>query len=215
VNEESVSGELSHAPTLVSRAKAKGYKWLAYQWNDGTWGQQQRNAAPAYRQECANQGLIFTIWLTRPFQADYARQAAIESGCQGILLEGEVPSESVNPDTGQVEPRPEAVNWASVVLFLQDLDIAKGVVTNFAPFVHADGTLWPEKARPLVQAGYACVTENFISESPNSTPANTDFVARQLGWARTQPMIEGWRIPEYGDLSGYANVSHWDAGNVL
>lgn len=182
--------------------------------NDGTIGAQQRAAVPAYRQACEGH-LIFTIWLTRPFDAAFARQMAVESGCKGILLEGEIPSESMNPDTGQPEPRPEAVNWPEVILYLQDLNIAKGVVTNFAPFVHWNGTLWPEKAAPLVEAGYACVTENFISESPNSIPANTDFIAHQLGWPRSQPMIEGWRIPEYGDLSGYMNVSHWDAGNVL
>lgn len=214
MNEESHNGFFSSGTDFVNRAVAKGYKWVAYQWNDGTTGALQRAAAPDYRQACEGR-LVFTIWLTRPFDAAYARQAVIESGAKGILLEGEIPSESFNPSTGQVEPRPEAVNWAEVVLYLQDLNIARGVVTNFAPFVHADGSLWPEKARPLVQAGYACVTENFISESPNSTPDRTNFTATQLGWARTQPMVEGWRLPEYGDLSGYRNVSHWDAGNVL
>lgn len=182
--------------------------------NDGNTGHQQRAAVPGYRDACAGQ-LIFTIWLTRPFDAAFARQMAIESGCQGIILEGEIPSEWFNPATGAVEPRPEAVNWPEVIFHLQDLDIAKAVVTNFAPFVHHDGTLWPQKAAPLIAAGYACITENFISESPNSIPSRTNFTAHQLGWSRTQPMIEGWRISEYGDLSGYANVSHWDAGNVL
>lgn len=182
--------------------------------NDGTFGHQQRATVPAYRQACEGK-LIYTIWLTRPFDGAFARQMALESGAAGILLEGEIPSEWVNPETGNVEPKPDAVNWPEVIFHLQDLDIAKGVVTNFAPFVHHDGSLWPEKARPLIQAGWSCITENFISESPNSTPANTDFLARQLGWPRTQPMVEGWRLPEYGDLSGFVNVSHWDAGNVL
>lgn len=182
--------------------------------NDGNLGHQQRASVPEYRAACQGK-LIYTIWLTRPFDGAFARQMAVESGADGILLEAEIPSESFNPETGQVEPRPEAVNWPEVIFHLQDLDIAKGVVTNFAPFVHHDGSLWPEKARPLVNAGWACVTENFISESPNSIPANTNFTASQLGWARTQPMVEGWRLPEYGDLSGYVNVSHWDAGNVL
>jgi hypothetical protein len=148
--------------------------------------------------------MVATIWLTRPFDAAMVRQAVVESGAQGVLLEGEIP-----PD------RPESVNWPEVILYLSDLDVAKGVVTNFAPFVHTDGSLAPEKSKPLVDAGYACVTECFVTESPNSTPANTDFVARQLGWERSQPMIEGWHIADYGDLSRFANVSHWDAGNVL
>lgn len=183
--------------------------------NDGTIGHQQRAAVPEYRQACINAGLPFTIWLTRPFDAQFARRMAIECGAQGILLEGEIPSEWLNPDTGNVEPKPDAVDWVDVIWHLSDLNIPKGVVTNFAPFVHHDGTPWPEKARPLIAAGYHCITECFISESPNSTPANTDFYAKRLGWTRTQPMVEGWRLPDYGDLSGYANVSHWDAGNVL
>jgi hypothetical protein len=182
--------------------------------NDGTFGAQQWARVHDYRIACQGK-LIFTIWLTRPFSAAQARQYAVESGAAGILLEAEIPSESMNWDTGQVEPRPEAVNWPEVIFHLSDLDIAKGIATNFAPFVHWDGSLWPEKAKPLVDAGYACVTENFISESPNSIPGRTHFTATQLGWKRTQPMVEGWRLAEYGDLSGFPNVSHWDAGNVL
>lgn len=171
--------------------------------NDETTGAQQQAKVAEYRAACAGK-LVFTIWLTRPFDGAFARQMAVESQAAGILLEGEIPSE-----------RPESVNWPEVIFHLADLDIAKGVVTNFAPFVKQDGSPWPEKARPLIDAGYACVTENFISESPNSTPDNTDHYAKQLGWPRTQPMVEGWRLSDYGDLSGYANVSHWDAGNVL
>lgn len=183
--------------------------------NDGTWGQQQRAVIADYRQASIDAGIIFTIWLTRPFTPAFVRQMAIESQCAGILLEGEIPSEWMNPSTGQVEPKPDAVNWVDCIFHLQDLRIHKGIVTNFAPFVHHDGSAYPEKARPLIEAGWACVTECFITESPNSTPENTDFFAKQLGWPRTQPMVEGWHLSDYGDLSRYVNVSHWDAGNVL
>jgi hypothetical protein len=171
--------------------------------NDGTIGAQQWAKVPEYRAACQGK-LVFTIWLTRPFDGALARQMAVESQAAGILLEGEIP-----PD------RPESVNWPEVIFHLSDLPLAKGVVTNFAPFVDDQGQLRPDKAKPLVDAGYACITENFISETPTATPPRTNFTATQLGWARTQPMIEGWRIPDYGDLSGFANVSHWDAGNVL
>lgn len=74
----------------------------------------------------------------------------------------------------------------------------------------------PYLARPLIDNGWACITECFITESPNSTPQNTDFFAKSaLGWPETQPMIEGWHIQDYGDLSNFRNVSHWDAGSVL
>lgn len=204
MNEELVNGHFSTPQDFVSKALAKGYKWVAYQWNDENLGQAQQGLATATRQACIGK-LIFTVWLTRPFDADIARQAAVESQCQGIILEGEIPSH-----------RPEAVNWPAVIHELDDLAIPKAIVTNFAPFVKEDGTPWPEKAKPLVDAGWACITENFITETPNATPARTDFYATQnLGWARTQPMIEAWHIADYGDLSRFQNVSHWDAGDVL
>lgn len=196
----------------MTRALAKGYKWVAYQWNDENHGPQQQSLVHPTREACAGK-LTFTLWLTRPFDADTARQAAVESQCQGIILEGEIPSEWVNPATGQVEPKPDAVNWPAVILSLQDLPIPKAVVSNFAPFVHANGLPWPEKAKPLIDAGWHYISENFISESPNSTPARTDFYAKSnLGWPETQPMVEGWHLPDYGDLSMFRNVSHWDAG---
>lgn len=209
-----MNGFFTSASQFVTKAVAKDYKWVTQQLNDSTLGNQQLATAPAYRAACQGK-LVYTVWLTRPFDGPLARQMVVETGAQGILLEGEIPSEWKNPATGQVEPKPDAVDWPDVIFHLQDLDIAKGVVTNFAPFVHWDGQLWPDKAKPLIDAGYACVTECFISESPNATPARTAFTAHQLGWPRAQPMVEGWNLPAYGDLSAYVNVSHWDAGNVL
>ena len=186
---------------FVSKAKAAGYKWVAYQWNDGATAAQQQALAPATRQACQG-NLMFCVWMTRPFDAATARQAAVESQCEGFILEGEIPAH-----------RPEAVNWPVVINELASLDIPKAVVSNFAPFVHEDGSPWPEKARPLIDDGWAYISENFITEAPNATPANTDFFAKTaLGWPETQPMVEGWHLADYGDLSRYRNVSHWDAG---
>lgn len=183
--------------------------------NDENLGTQQAALAAATAQACANK-LIFTIWYTRPFTPAQVRQGIVESGAQGIILEGEIPSEWVNPSTGQVEPKPDAVNWVDMIFELKDLDIPKAVVSNFAPFVHADGRPWPEKATPLIKDGWAYISENFITEAPNATPARTDWYAKaNLGWPETQPMIEAWHIQDYGDLSMFRNVSHWDAGNVL
>lgn len=215
LNEELANGYFGSPQDFVAKAVAKGYKWVAYQWNDGTYGVQQRVLAPATKAACAGK-LKFTVWLTRNFTAAEARQAAIESDCEGLILEGEIPPEQFNPVTGEVEAKPEAVNWAEVVFETSDLAIPKAVVSNGAPFVHADGTPWPQKAKPLVDADWAYITECFITESPNSTPERTNyFVTRNLGWPETQPMVEGWHLADYGDLSGFRNVSHWDAGNVL
>lgn len=164
-------------------------------------------------------GLVFTIWFTRSGQPENdmdftpaeARKAIVESGCKGFLAEAEIP-----PELSGGIPNPQEQNWPELIHELDDLDIAKGVVTNFSPFVHNDGRPFPEKAAPLIAAGWVCVTECFISESPNARPENgDDFAKRVLGWPETQPMVEGWHLGDYGDLSGYRNVSHWDAGSVL
>lgn len=198
--------------SVAQKAKSKGYKWVCMEWNQ--FGNSTRGVA--MKQACDANGLIFTIWFTRSgqpqndmdFTAAEARKAIVESGAQGFLGEGEIP-----PELGGGVQNPSEQNWPELIHELSDLEIAKGVVTNFAPFVHNDGKPYPEKAKPLIDAGWACVTENFISESPNSTPARTDWYAKSnLGWAETQPMVELDILAQYGDLSAFRNVSHWSAG---
>ena len=165
---------------------------------------------------CDQAGLIFTIWFTRSgqvgndmeFTPAEVRKALVESGAAGFLGEGEIP-----PELSGGVPNPQEQNWPDLIHEIEDLQVYKGVVTNFAPFVHNNGQPFPEKAKPLIDAGWSCVTECFISEAPNATPANgEDYATRVLGWPYTQPMVELDILSQYGDLSGYHNVSHWSAG---
>lgn len=160
------------------------------------------------RDACASQSLVFTIWLTRPFDPASVRQACLDSGAAGISLEGEIP--------GFV---PEAVDWQACVDAIADLPIYKSVVTNFAPFVTSEGYPDPSKSKPLVDAGWACLTESYLGEAPNATPENLDFYARShLGWTETQPVIGiygGKTFDDYPTRNNYRNWSVWDAGEVL
>jgi hypothetical protein len=182
------------------------------EWNQ--WGNSTR--AAAMKQACDAAGVVFTIWFTRSgqegndmdFTPAEARKAVVESGAAGFLGEAEVPPEL----TGGI-PNPQEQNWPDLIYELADLLIPKGVVTNFAPFIHNDGRPFPEKAKPLIDAGWACITENFITETPNAIPAHTDFYAKSnLEWPETQPMVELARLADYGDLSAFRNVSMWSAG---
>lgn len=182
----------------------KGYKWVAYQLNDVDLGATQYARCPLYRDAC-EPSMIFTGWFTRPFTPEQVRQACVELALQGIILEGEIPAN-----------QPNSVDWVDVIWHLADLDIPKAVVSNSAAFTDPQGNYLPEKAKPLIDDGWAYISECFISESPNATPERADWVVTtKLGWPRTQPMIEGWHVEDYGDLSRFQNISHWDAGNVL
>lgn len=186
-------------------------------WNDPNFGNEARG--PALRAAAEAHGGLYTVWLTRPFDGAFARQVAIESGCSGIILEGEIPGH-----------RPEAVNWAEVDLMLKDLKVPGtntklplAVATNFAPFVHDDGSPWPEKARPLVEGGWACLTEAYdmgqTGIPPALWPAERAQFARHLGWHETQPILGiygppggGGSLDAFPTRHSYRNWSIWDAG---
>ncbi len=211
MNEELANGYFSTPADFATKAKAKGYRWVAFQWNDDSGTNPSRG--PALKAACAAQDIVFTIWMTRGFTAAQARQACVESGAEGFIAEAEIPAENA-PGV----PKPEAQNWAELDFELQDLPIAKGVATNFAPFTHHDGTPWPEKAKVLVDGNWACLPESYLSESPGSTPEALDFFASHFGWTQTQPILGlygGKTWSDYPTRDQYRNWSVWDSGSVL
>lgn len=180
------------------------------EWNDSNNASRNTQVKNAVESENG----IHTIWLTRNFSAPEVRQAAVDSGCSGILLEGEIPAESA-PGV----PNPQAVNWPDVIFHLADLPIPKGVVTNFSPFTHNDGTPFPEKARPLVEAGWACITECYdMAGDPQHWPERRAAFAAHLGWQVTQPALGtygGRTLNSFPTRNNYRNWSVWAAEYVL
>jgi len=195
---------------MAQKAKAAGFGWVTLEYNDSN----NAARAPAVKAACDAAGLIFTIWMTRNFTAAEARQAVVESGAKGFIAEAEIPSE--NPPG---VPNPQAQNWPELIFELSDLNIHKAVVTNFAPFVHWDGAPFPEKAAPLIDAGWHCMTECYLSEAPLATPERTNFYAiTNLGWSETQPVLGiygGKTYSDYPTRDNYRNWSVWDANSVL
>jgi hypothetical protein len=54
-------------------------------------------------------------------------------------------------------------------------------VTNFS-------TITRDKAKVLIDAGFVCLPEAYMNESPGMTPTNMNRVARNLGWGASQPV---------------------------
>lgn len=180
------------------------------EWND--YGNAARS--DEVRAACEAEGLVYTIWLTRPFDADSVRAAVIQSGAAGVSLEGEIPAESA-PGV----PNPQAVDWPSVIDALDDQDLHKSVVTNFAPYTHHDGSPYPEKATPLIADGWRCLTECYdMTGDPEQWIERRAFFATHVGWATTQPVIgiyAGRTFDDFPTRDRYPNWSVWSAEYVL
>ncbi len=64
------------------------------------------------------------------------------------------------------------------------------IITNFTPMTDGNGVPQPEKAKPLSDLGYECLTESYIGDSPGMNPDDMNFRAtQQLGWSRSQPVF--------------------------
>jgi hypothetical protein len=72
----------------------------------------------------------------------------------------------------------------------------KAIITNFTPMTDGQGVPQPEKAAPLIAAGWECLTESYIGDSPGMNPVDMNFRAvNQLGWARSQPVFGVYNTP--------------------
>ncbi len=88
--------------------------------------------------------------------------------------------------------------------------IPDAIITNFSPF--SDGGLpVPSKARPLIEAGMACLTECYLPDNPNATPGNMDLFARQLGWASSQPSFGTYGGLDLEDYDAWLDWPGWSA----
>jgi hypothetical protein len=81
----------------------------------------------------------------------------------------------------------------------------KAVITNFTPMTDGQGVPQPEMAAPLIAAGYECLTECYMGDSPGMNPHDMNHRATvQLGWPRSQPVYGIWNKPfeEYSQFDG-------------
>lgn len=75
-------------------------------------------------------------------------------------------------------------------------EIPKAVITNFTPLSTSTGEYLPDKAAPLIDAGFRCLTEAYLGEGPSFTPERLDFTATvKLGWPDSQPCFGIYNKP--------------------
>lgn len=71
----------------------------------------------------------------------------------------------------------------------------KAIVTNFnVPLVDASGPN-PQACKPLIDAGFECLTEAYMGDNPSATPPAMDFTGRQCGWTTTSPVFGVYNEP--------------------
>lgn len=174
---------------FAQKASDAGYVWAALELDD------YNNAPrwPDFAIECRQKGVKPGVWVTEganisttPLDADFA------------IAELEGP--------GDYDGIIAAIDGGT----LPKCSLA--VVTNFnVPLTDPQGVPQPDKAKPLIDAGFSCLTECYLGDNPEATPDRLDFAARQLGWASSQPVFGVYNKPP----SAYAQWANWPGADYL
>lgn len=168
-------------------AAKQGYRWAALELDD-------HSNAPRwsdFRQACHNVGMLAGPWFTEG---------------------GNVSLTPVNADFTIAEMEGPG-DYDGIIASIPSLpNIPRAIVTNFGtPLSDAQGKYHPEKAKPLIDAGFRCLTEAYMADNPQATPDRLDFTAKQLGWPSSQPVFG-----VYGEkkLSAYSEWFDWSGWSV-
>jgi hypothetical protein len=71
----------------------------------------------------------------------------------------------------------------------------RAIVTNFnIPLVDASGPN-PQAAKPLIDAGFECLTEAYMGDNPQATPPRLDYTGTRCGWKSTSPVFGVYNEP--------------------
>lgn len=149
-----------------------GYKWAALELddygNDQIWG--------PFRLSCQAAGIMAGIWVT-----EGANIRLTPPDAEFAIAEMEGP--------GDYDGVISAINDGKIPT------CPKAVVTNFnLPLVDASGPN-PQAAKPLIEAGFACLTEAYMGDNPLATPPRLGFTATQLGWKSSSPVFGVYNEP--------------------
>lgn len=93
----------------------------------------------------------------------------------------------------------------------------KAIITNFNIPIVQGGAPVPSAAKPLIDAGFLCLTEAYMGDNPNATPDNLDRLARGCGWKSSQPVFGVYNEPliTYSPWMGWPGWSAYLAEYLL
>lgn len=176
-------------PEFARKAREAGYAWAALELDD------YANALrwDVFKSACHVEGLKAGAWFTEggnivdtPPDAEFAISELEGPGDYAGIL-----------DAIRGERLP---------------DCPLAVATNFnIPLTDPNGVPQPGAAAPLIEAGFACLTECYLGDNPNATPDELDFMGRRLGWASTQPIFGVYNAPP----ERYAEWQDWPGVDYL
>lgn len=179
------SGEQSNHSQQASPAQvaqfcaAKGYKWSALEYDDPNF--QPEIWWPQFRDQCLAHNVLPGVWFT-----EGGNVYRTPPGALFTIAEIEGP--------GDYEGVVNVINGVGGGPLPSG---PKAIITNFnTPLLSR------EYAKPLIDAGFSCLTEAYLNENPNATPDNLDRMARALGWPGSQPVagvypVGGHPVPSY------------------
>lgn len=94
----------------------------------------------------------------------------------------------------------------------------RAIVTNFDPMIVKDANgvtdipASAKMAKPLVDAGFVCLPECYLSENPHATPEAMHAVAtQQLGFKTTQPCFGTYGGLTVADYAQWTDWPGWSA----
>lgn len=110
-------------------------------------------------------------------------------------------------------------DWPSIVTAIHNAglnELPAAVATNLDTWGN------PEYFKPMIEAGWSCLTECYMHDNPQATPPAMEFQAHQVGWdkKKVQPLFGAYGttplsyyLERWGDFN--PGWSAWSAEYVL
>jgi len=173
---------------FAARAEAQGYEWAALEYDDPNFDPE--NWYPQFHYHCQLNNILPGVWFTGGGDIHKTPSDAAFSIAE---IEGPGDLEGVTNVINGVGGGP-----------LPTCPLA--IVTNFS-------TMNRTNAKPLIDAGFTCLTEAYMNEDLRMTPDAMNFTARNLGWATSQPVfgvypVGGVPAPSYAEWQDWPGVDY-------